>query len=203
MDESAQISRRAKIRIGIAAALLVTAIGILFILDRRTTEHLPASAEQPPTSSSVAGGEAEPSLASGPAVDTAAVPSAPAPPSDQTAEDLGPTGIPPELGQEAPATQENVSVIEESKGQSASVTPSANTQPSLRPASKARMYEVQLGAFSDPENAKQLQARLTHLGIPSHTETRVQIGPLKSREEAERTKEKLIALKMKSVIIAR
>ncbi|OIQ86585.1 cell division protein FtsN [mine drainage metagenome] len=50
------------------------------------------------------------------------------------------------------------------------------------------------------ENAKQLQAKLAEHGIPSHTETRVQIGPFKTRAEADQAKEKLKTLGISGVI---
>ena len=64
----------------------------------------------------------------------------------------------------------------------------------------AKSFDVQLGVFTDIENAKQLQAKLAHHGIPSHTETRVQIGPFKSREEADRAREKLNKLGISAVV---
>ena len=63
-----------------------------------------------------------------------------------------------------------------------------------------KAFEVQLGVFSDMENAKQLQAKLAEHGIPSHTETRVQVGPFKTRAEAEQARAKLKALGISAVI---
>ena len=63
--------------------------------------------------------------------------------------------------------------------------------------------EVQLGVFTDLDNAKHLQTKLAQQGIPSHTETRVQIGPFKSRTEAERAKEKLKSLGMSAVVLGK
>ena len=45
IDESAQDSRRAKLRIGVAAALLITAIGILAALNQRRDEPAPDEPE--------------------------------------------------------------------------------------------------------------------------------------------------------------
>ncbi len=71
------------------------------------------------------------------------------------------------------------------------------------PIAKPVVYEVQLGVFTDMENAKQLQAKLTRQGIPSHTETKVQIGPFKNRAEADRAREKLGALGITAVVIGK
>ena len=53
---------------------------------------------------------------------------------------------------------------------------------------------MQLGAFSDPENLKQLQAKMAAAKIPVYTEelkttsgtsTRLRAGPYKTREQAD------------------
>jgi DedD protein len=65
------------------------------------------------------------------------------------------------------------------------------------PAANAKTKEgfaVQLGAFSDPENLKQLQAKMAAAKIPVYTEelkttsgtsTRLRAGPYKTREQAD------------------
>ena len=59
---------------------------------------------------------------------------------------------------------------------------------------------VRLGAFSDPKNVKQLQARLSVAGLKNYTETvkgprgeqtRVRVGPFDTQAEAENAGEKL------------
>ena len=56
-------------------------------------------------------------------------------------------------------------------------------------------FAVQLGAFSDPENLKQLQAKMAAAKIPVYTEelkttggvsTRLRAGPYKTREQADK-----------------
>lgn len=70
-------------------------------------------------------------------------------------------------------------------------------------------FVVQLAAFSEPENAKQLQAKLTAAGIKSYTEilktpkgnkTRVRAGPFASRQIAEETRDKLKAKGMQGIV---
>jgi len=54
-----------------------------------------------------------------------------------------------------------------------------------------RAFAVQVGIFSNPANAEELQSRLRAAGIPAQLETRVAVGPFKSRDEALRTQAKI------------
>ena len=74
---------------------------------------------------------------------------------------------------------------------------------------KGGAYIVPLGAYSNPENVKQVQAKLTRAGVKSYSEpvkgsasaqTRVGAGPFATREEAERAREKLASLKGLGVV---
>jgi cell division protein FtsN len=62
-------------------------------------------------------------------------------------------------------------------------------------------YALQAGVFADPRRAEELHARLTLEGIPSTIEARVQVGPFKSREEAEASRVKLKALGIDAVML--
>ena len=71
------------------------------------------------------------------------------------------------------------------------------TQPATD-ASYKEGFAVQLGAFSDPEKLKPLQAKMAAAKIPVHTEelktpsatlTRLRAGPYKTREQAEKVLE--------------
>ncbi|KAF7600560.1 MAG: hypothetical protein CGU28_14130 [Candidatus Dactylopiibacterium carminicum] len=55
-------------------------------------------------------------------------------------------------------------------------------------------YLLQLGVFANQHNAEELYNRLRTAGIPAQLETRVQVGPFASREEAAKAQEKLNAL---------
>jgi DedD protein len=63
-----------------------------------------------------------------------------------------------------------------------------------------KAYAVQLGLFSNPENALQLQKRLAEHGIQSHTETRLQVGPFQTRAEAEQALARIRALGINAVL---
>lgn len=72
-------------------------------------------------------------------------------------------------------------------------------------------YFVQIGVFSDPENVKQLQAKLSDKGLKSRSElidtakgkkTRLRVGPLSSKKDAEATLVKVKALELTGVVVA-
>jgi len=62
-------------------------------------------------------------------------------------------------------------------------------------------YALQAGVFADPRLAEELHAKLTLNGIPSTLETRVQVGPFKSREEAAAAHAKLKAMGIDAVML--
>ena len=74
-------------------------------------------------------------------------------------------------------------------------------QPHPQPPRLFAGYALQAGVFADPRRAEELHARLTLEGIPSTIEARVQVGPFKSREEAEATREKLKTLGIDAVML--
>ncbi len=62
-------------------------------------------------------------------------------------------------------------------------------------------YALQAGVFSDPRRAEELHAKLTLEGIPSTIEARVQVGPFKSKQEAEAAREKMKSLGIDTVML--
>ena len=62
-------------------------------------------------------------------------------------------------------------------------------------------FALQAGVFSDPRRAEELHAKLTLEGIPSTIEARVEVGPFKTRAEAEAAREKMKALGVDSVLL--
>ena len=72
------------------------------------------------------------------------------------------------------------------------------------PAAPLRLYSgfaLQAGVFADPRRAEELHAKLTLEGIPSTIEARVQVGPFKTREEAEAARAKMKALGIDAVML--
>ena len=62
-------------------------------------------------------------------------------------------------------------------------------------------FAVQAGVFADAQHAEELRAKLTLNGIPSTMEARVQVGPFKTREEAEAARQKLKALGVEGILL--
>jgi DedD protein len=68
--------------------------------------------------------------------------------------------------------------------------PLANAANSAAPAG----FVVQVGVFANPGNAEELRAKLKAAGIPTQVETRVQVGPFNTRQEAVAAQAKLKSL---------
>ena len=81
----------------------------------------------------------------------------------------------------------------------------ADHAPASRPLSQAaqrgQQYVVQMGVFYNVANAEELRAKLELAGIPAQIEARVQIGPFRTRQEADLAREKLRALGMETGIL--
>lgn len=228
IDESAQDSRRAKLRIGVAAALLITAIGILTVLNQRRDEQAPEEPETEKTveQASISSEDMEAPAAipedatlttTSPLPEETAVVAPPPPPVPGKLPDMAPvtatkTTAAPTLEEESTGASPSalyVASAAKALGKAEMSVATVRPQPqaliqSPQPLPSApKSFEVQLGVFTDLDNAKQLQTKLAQQGIPSHTETRVQIGPFKSRMEAERAKVKLKALGISAVVLGK
>ena len=88
---------------------------------------------------------------------------------------------------------------------SAPAEPAAPAQP-VAPAQPAlsRLFSgfaLQAGVFTDPRRAEELHARLLLEGIPSSIESRVEVGPFKTRAEAEAARAKMKALGIDTVLL--
>jgi DedD protein len=85
------------------------------------------------------------------------------------------------------------------------LTPNAAPpQPVAEPAPPPRLfsgYALQAGVFSDTRRAEELHAKLTLNGIPSTLEARVQVGPFKTRQDAETAREKIKTLGIDAVLL--
>jgi len=81
----------------------------------------------------------------------------------------------------------------------AQAQPAQPVQPSL-----SRLFSgfaLQAGVFTDPRRAEELHARLMLEGIPSSIESRVEVGPFKTRAEAEAARAKMKALGIDTVLL--
>lgn len=93
----------------------------------------------------------------------------------------------------------------------AAVAP-ASKRPEAAPARSGGQHVILIGAFSNPENVKQLQGKIGGVGVNTYTEpldsadgkkTRVRAGPFPSREAAEKALEKLKKIGVNGVVAGR
>jgi DedD protein len=79
-----------------------------------------------------------------------------------------------------------------------------------KPADAASRSVVQVGAFADLAKAKEARAKLEHAGIKTYTQdvdtkdgkrTRVRVGPFATKEEAEKTAEKIRKLNLQATVL--
>lgn len=76
--------------------------------------------------------------------------------------------------------------------------------PAVTPPAVSRLFSgflLQAGVFSSVQRAEELHARLTLSGVPSTLETRVQVGPFKTRQEAEAAQAKLKELGVETILV--
>lgn len=78
-----------------------------------------------------------------------------------------------------------------------SPSPRADSAP-LRPGTG---YALQAGVFADTRRAEELHALLTLNGIPSTIESRVQVGPFRTRQEAEAARARMQALGVEALLL--
>lgn len=62
-------------------------------------------------------------------------------------------------------------------------------------------FVLQAGVFRSVQRAEELHAQLTLSGVPSTVETRVQVGPFKTRQEAEAAQQKLRELGIDTILV--
>ncbi|NSL56383.1 SPOR domain-containing protein [Uliginosibacterium aquaticum] len=78
-----------------------------------------------------------------------------------------------------------------SAGRTEPVRASSAASPALSEARDAGPFILQVGVFSNPGNAEELRNKLRQAGIPTQLETRVQVGPFSSKEEAVKAQDRL------------
>ncbi len=82
-----------------------------------------------------------------------------------------------------------------------------NPAPATPPPTSEGRYNVQVGAFAQEANAKQLQDRVTRIGLESHVDHGslyfVRVGPFATRDQAIRVRAKLEAAGISAVVTSR
>lgn len=80
--------------------------------------------------------------------------------------------------------------------------PAPATPPAQAPLSRLfKGFALQAGVFTDPRRAEDLHAKLMLEGIPSSIESRVEVGPFKTRAEAEAARAKMKSLGIDTVLL--
>lgn len=195
-DQEAQFKKRARRRLIGAIALVVLAVAVLpFVLDNEPQPvsenisiQIPAQTSPPPTANAPTPDAPPAQTAATEAPAPEAKPAPAEPPSvlldkDQTKR--------PEVAEKPKVEERRAEVAEKTQGD---------------------QFVVQLGAFTNPANAKQTQAKLKSAGIKSYTETvqsadsktiRVRAGPFATREQAEKIRDKLKAMGYSGMVAAK
>ena len=113
--------------------------------------------------------------------------------------------VPPSPAAEPGAVKPSARVLETRQLTPAVAPTPSPAPPSSRPPEPPRLFSgfaLQAGVFSNPQLAEELHAKLTLSGVPSTLETRVQVGPFRTRQEAEAAQAKLRGLGIETVMVA-
>lgn len=159
---------------------------------------VPAQSETPakndaPAVAATAATKPAADLRTPPAYDTEAVPPIP-PESQQPKAQARQAAKLPDKSAPAPRAAENPNAVDQA-----------------RPDAKSAVaYVVQVAALNDADKAKQMQEQIAAAGVKSYTETvptkkgnvtRVRAGPFASRDEAEKTRDKLKSMGLKGNLV--
>ena len=215
-DPSA-IKRKLAWRMGVAGLMIVALLGGLALFDHLSTPSEPEPSapqftEPVPVAKKVITQPVTPAEPAPPpeAPKVAATPETSAPPVDKSAPRAEPSSQRPAAAHPAPARTTSPAGQPVARPAPSSQPRVAATAPSREPAAVAlppappRLfsgYALQAGVFSDPRRAEELNAKLILEGIPSTIEARVQVGPFKSRAEAEAAREKMKAMGIDAVLL--
>lgn len=192
-NDEEELKKKLVRRIGIAGVLIAVLLGGLALLEDWLLEKPPAP---PPAPAAPAPVEARPDAPKEEAKEEAkeevkaepertatplAPPSAPETKPVQRVVIKPPAAVPgpPQQKQAAAARTERAEVP---------ASPEAKPDPATL---IARGYRLQMGVFSQAGNAEELRAKLEQAGIPAYIESRVQVGPFKTQQEADAARRKL------------
>jgi DedD protein len=190
-------------RVGIGAVLIVLLIGGLAVFDAYNrpapgpvarVEPAPATPIAPPAAvpAPLPAGPAEPEKTAAP--EQKSPPPAAAPAAKPVVETR--PAAPAPAPKEAKPAAAPAKADDRLQLRAAPAEPAGKPQPAAGP-----RYMLQLGVFNHPDNARQLLAKLSGAGIAAQAETRVQVGPFATREEAETAIRKLKAIGVESTLL--
>ncbi len=188
MPENEDVKKKALLRLAVAGAVTAAALGGLWWLDQGGTESkkpVPAVSAPSPI---VAAPQPE---VQAPETETPAqkdenTESVPETVATPPAESLPPPPIVNNAPRAAPLTPQTAPRPMRSlppPSQPAAAVPPPSQVP---PVAAGKGYVVQLGVFTNPDNARELVEKLNKQGIRAHLEARVQIGPFLNKQEADK-----------------
>jgi cell division septation protein DedD len=217
-QDKARERRKIVVRLAVAAGLIAVLLATLLLFEQQkegAESPLPAAVSKPAigvslsSSSSPLPEDVQAAIKDAPdiaqstlssmstpvAVETASAPVVPEGSMDPSVKPI--LGVPaPSSGRPAAhagkETHNDRLLVEAPKG----VAPAPAKLPAPPPSAAAAQpvntnFVVQLGVFNNITNAEELRAKLKQAGIPSLLETRVQVGPFASRDEAVKAQDKL------------
>jgi DedD protein len=102
---------------------------------------------------------------------------------------------------ERPASEKQPSLTVAASASRSTSPSDAAAAPHPSAAKPVRGPHLQAGVFVQPANAQALKDSLEAQGLPVYIESRVHVGPFKTRKEAERMREKLKEMGMTTVLV--
>lgn len=210
MPENEDVRTKALLRLGIAGAVTAAALAGLWWLDqgaekRKPTPEPPAAPAPivpapppetaPPQAETPAGEKpgAEPTEPA-PAAKPVEPPAEPPPPPKVS---NAPKAPPPPPSPARPATPPPAV-----KTAAAPTPPAPSPAPAPVPVPPGKGFVVQVGVFSNPDNAREMVDKLNKQGIRAHLEARVQLGPFLNRQEAEKAQAEMRKLGYNALVTA-
>ncbi len=126
------------------------------------------------------------------------VPAAPEPPTPEAVPSIKRIAEPEESASPSTPITKQASPIPIKPAATKQAATAAASAPIQRPVTQgtapASRFVLQMGVFNSLDNAQELLAKLQKNGVPAQIEARVQVGPFKTRAEADATRSKLKAL---------
>jgi len=212
MPQSDDVKKKALVRLSIAGIVTTAALGALWWLDQSGDGQKKPAQTSPAPIIAAPEPEVAPPTAETPSAAPDALPEEP--PSSTAApaasNDMpGDTPPPPKVSNNmlAPSRNTAPAVSSAPPSTSAAAPQAATAVPPARPALEAlqpnasdKGFVVQLGVFSNPDNARELVEKLKKQGIRAHLEARVQMGPFLNRQEAEKAQAEMRKLGYNALI---
>ncbi len=186
--EQEDVRRKALLRLGVAGVVTAVALAGLWWLDQDGRK--PSVAEKPQAIPApivpAPPAEVAPPQAEAPAPPATAEGAPPAPPVEAEAPPPPPrVSNLPSPPSPAPTPPRPPAAAPGAPAAKAPATP-APPPAQAEPVPPGKGFVVQLGVFSNPDNARELVERLAKQGVRAQLEVRVHLGPFRNRQEAEK-----------------